>query len=1112
MNAPAGVSPFCQDMAFKPGATFSRPGLTGVFTTPFGATTMTYTKSYVDAKGVIRNLYLDAAGNLWVENITTSAGTATMLAAVTPGSYAKSVTAFGREYIAISDGIHGSDVALQYDGTNLDRVTTDGPGAPPNVGSIILPAVPMLSAGAGSGLTVVSATTTSLVGSVYTRLTINVISGALALGPGNVVQITGNSNANLNLTFPIAFVPSDTQIIAYAVYDSFQTGTGGSTVGFAAYALSRANNIVTVNTDGPHGLKVGYQAQISGADATSVPVGGVVSIVINNTDSPGVATITLDMDHGLASGESILIKGVSSIIVASPIVAARRKGGIVTIISTGEHNLVPGSLVTLSGVGDASFNTTFQVLSVPDPNTFISSQAIDADVDSTGGNIHLSWPIPDTAQPTRYEVLDIPSARSFQVALNWSDGTWLDGHVYLPWDGTYYVSAVLSATQFQYRQAGPDATQTSAGSPVTALVTPHGQVAPGKHRLRVSFLTRNDYVTRPSPWVEFDANGGQYISVSNIPIGPPNTKARILEFTGSGGAYFFYIPTTPQESGQIVGTATQIDDNTTTAAILDFGDNTLFAALGVSIPGNNVAAQSILDSALGFAFFGTRLIAYGQRSTIQNLVNMGFDGGELPSNPTVPAGWTGTGTIVDGHFGKGVRAPSLSQTFYEDIDGAPIAFPVTKYIARAWMSGGGCTVTISSAVTGFTTSVSLTPGPGGWGQAQFALAMPATIPPDMKLTVTSMFIVDELSIIFADAPFVDKTYIGSYVNNPEAFDGVSGVFGVEDTRKIMTCEIIRGSLYTLTQDPAGRLHVTQNNGVTEPAGWSTNEIAANCGALSTFAATVSQADDATAGGGEEWFAWISATGARICGGNEALKISQEIQPDWDLINTGSYLTCWALNNPANRRIYFGLPKGNNLRSSPAALATAPNVIYHVDYKGLDSAAEIAAADPIRISARGEMAARELSRKWCPWNIPANGGSLIYRFAGGPLYEVFLVGNGGFPGTISGGCGNIFALCDGRLTDDCLGQIFPIYITYAFASVDLEQALQLGGQRHLLYYLQWAAAGQGRLRVTPLVNSITNPWPIKATVPLRADPLYDDEWGGGQASGQRVFLKFEGLPA
>ncbi len=161
---------------------------------------------------------------------------------------------------------------------------------------------------------------------------------------------------------------------------------------------------------------------------------------------------------------------------------------------------------------------------------------------------------------------------------------------------------------------------------------------------------------------------------------------------------------------------------------------------------------------------------------------------------------------------------------------------------------------------------------------------------------------------------------------------------------------------------------------------------------------------------------------------------------------------------------------------------------------------------------GKLAARDHARKWAPWNVPANGASMIYRVPGGPLSTVFYLGNGQFPGVSPAGCSNIYALCPGRMTDDCLGQIYPYYTTYAFTSTELEQGMQLGGQRHLLYYLQWLALGTGNIKVTIFVNTLSNPWPVDLNIPLRVDPDSDDEWGGGNAAGQRFFIRFDGLPA
>src|ERR1035441_3261329 len=127
-DCPEGVSPDNQDVTYTPGSVASRQCLRRIFPVAFpGGLTVKYGKSFVGPSGSIDNLYLTSDGRLWQEDILNSPGTYTQIGQTTPGSSGKSVTAFNREYIAISDGLHGSEVPLQWDGTNLDRVTQDGP-------------------------------------------------------------------------------------------------------------------------------------------------------------------------------------------------------------------------------------------------------------------------------------------------------------------------------------------------------------------------------------------------------------------------------------------------------------------------------------------------------------------------------------------------------------------------------------------------------------------------------------------------------------------------------------------------------------------------------------------------------------------------------------------------------------------------------------------------------------------------------------------------------------------------------------------------------------------------------------------------------------------------
>lgn len=1033
---PSGASPDCADLSFLPGGFSSRPALERVFATPWGSANTLYAKSYVDNSGIIRNLYLDTAGNFWLENFTASPGTYTLLAKTIAGNTAKSSTAFGREYIAISDGLHGADVPLQYDGTYLDRVTQCGPGLSPTIANLILPS---------------------------------------------------------------------------------QTLT----------AIARASNVVTISTSAAHGLIPGNLVQIQGMNPQVF--GSITSITIVNEESPGIATVVYT--GGVApppAGTLVTITNVASTVVGGSITQASRQGQVVTISTSAAHNLSAGAFVTIDLLANTTFNASFTVQQVINENAFTYIQAdVDA-IDTSGtGVVRLNWPFPNTSEPQQFEVQAVLGATSFQIALNYSDGTWGGGNVSFVWDGTFFVATVPSTTSLTYPQNGPDLTQSPTSG---SVANPSGQAAPGQHQMQVMFLTRQGYVTKGSPPVQFIANGGSYLQVSGIPIGPPNIVARILAFTGSLGAYFFYIPATPQVNGVIVGTSTQINDNTTTSVVLDFSDNTLFSALGVSIEGNNLAQQIVLDGALGFGQYASRLITYGQRQCVQNFLNLGFEGGQLAANTpnTLPLGWTltgaGGGLLADDHFGvvwsvtvggSGVYG-GITQSAYEDAYGDPIIFPNTLYDFRVWIkpTTSDALLTVNASLTSASTSFSATASMSGavstggqYVQGVFSQKTPLNIPSDLILTVwlsttgaSQVVEIDELNIIFDDVPY----YTGlnaSYVNNPEGFDEETGEFGPEDdTHQVMDLSIIRANLYFLTLDPSGRLHET-SQGVTEPVDWTVNEVAANCGAVSTFCMTRSQADNASASGGEEWFAWYSATGIRIFGGESPDKISQEIQrpkgqtfpgapADLGAFNSAAALTTWGLNDPEQKIMWFGIPTGSS---------AIPSIIYAVSYLGMDSAEAIASASPVHKSLSGKLVAPDLVRKWSPWRVPLNGGALMYRSAG-DLTPVFFSGG-------STDYGNVYTLNPQKFTDDDYGLIQPYYTTYACPDRDEEQSLQLGAHMKMVAYTHTYISGLGNLTITIFGDNLLNPWPIVGDYPLQTVPNSDLEWAGGNAQAQRFFFQF-----
>jgi len=1161
---PEGVSPDNQELMYLPGSAYSRGGFEKVFENPFPSggpnnlsPTVVYGKSFVTSSGVIKNLYFDSNGVMWVEDWSNSPGTYTKLFQSTPGSFCKSVTAFGREWIAISDGLHGSDISYQWDGTNLQRVTQDGPGVCAQVSSLAPAPQDLIGTAVGLSATIATATYADpqfLNGHLIGYLSIEyTVTTPEAFTEGMIVSVSGNSYAPFNVvSVRITQIISSTQFkianIAFSLTPA--TGTGG-TATQNIYSLTRAGNLVTGNTVASTGVQVGNQIQISGVSATPIG-GGIVSIVIENDSLPGLATVTTTDPHGLGPNQDVTITGVTPETIGSAAGwTGIRQGDVVTLVNGGgAHGLVPGAVVQVSGATPASFNTSVTVALVPAPDQIVYEQ-VDADATATGVTVSLAWPVPDnTPTPTYFEVVTAPTPTTFTVQVTYSDGTWTSGAVSFAWNGTFYVNSINAQT-FTYTQYGPDATSTDVGSAIV-----YGQCSPGLHLMQTLFLLQDGTITAPSPPVSFIANGGQLVNVSNIPTGPSDVKARILAFTGAQPNVpgllppFFYLPVPAQLEGQIVSTATQINDNTTMGAILDFSDNSLFAAIGISITGNNLADQIKIDGALGFGYWESRLTTWGQRNAIQNFINMGFGGGTT-IGAVAPAGWTLPASSVHGSLSLNVwdgtwtiaaqstdivgTSGLIQQSAYLDPYGDPILDPLTTYKVRfkvASVTGIAANISIIFFLTdGTFTTTATVPGSnittwqatnGGYFEATFLAATPITIQPTLEFGLyaiasagTVTVALKEISVIDAEEPYLDTQSFTSYTNNPSGFDGVSGnMQPTEDTRKIMDYSVIRGSLYCHTQDPSGRLHEITVDPTSEPVGWIWREVAANCGTLSAFGVTHSQADDESVSGAQDWCAWPAESGAMIFDGGVPEKISQEIQPNWNApyssfpwvaagssINMAAATNISALNDPVERILYFFLPVGS---------ATTPNRIYPLSYRELNSAYAIAGSPPFHPSLGGKLIATDNTRKWTRCMRAMNGAARMYRDNLGQLTTVFFGGNGQALG-VSAGYGNIYILNPAKLTDDDYGQISPYYITAPFLDPEKAQAIGLAFVRLLCAYANIFIAGVGTVTYTCLCDALTNTWNLTTTRNLSTTPTFDQEFAGNQAQGNRIFLKIASAP-
>jgi hypothetical protein len=131
-DVPPGMSPNLADVDFFPGGVRTRPGLVSQMSGIGGTPQINGLKTYINTNLQPFLLVLDSLGNLYEE---ISPGVLSLLAAgvVKPSLYLASTTHFGREYMALGDGLIGQDLPRQFDGTNFDRVSQVGPGEGPSV-------------------------------------------------------------------------------------------------------------------------------------------------------------------------------------------------------------------------------------------------------------------------------------------------------------------------------------------------------------------------------------------------------------------------------------------------------------------------------------------------------------------------------------------------------------------------------------------------------------------------------------------------------------------------------------------------------------------------------------------------------------------------------------------------------------------------------------------------------------------------------------------------------------------------------------------------------------------------------------------------------------------
>jgi hypothetical protein len=851
--------------------------------------------------------------------------------------------------------------------------------------------------------------------------------------------------------------------------------------------------------DGEHGIDVPLQLNNGFLDRVS-------------QDGPAFPVTAADLNKSVAITN---ITGSAALTIA----LISQNGLVNTCITTAPHGFVQGQPVHIAVAAGNGFNGSYFIETVPTPTSFTVAAQTSGLTSATGGTVISNLVTVTCGAAHGLQLVPDSVTISGNANNNYNNGQVSTDAVggTVENQASWNIASIVSPTVFTMAvNVGVAAAQAGGNVQVGGLISA------GPHQVCMSFLFRSGHISKPCPISSWISAGGKQVQISNMSIGPDNVMARILFFTGAFGGNFFWIPTNVT-SGAI---ATIIPDNSTTSVVMDFADNTLFAADAIDITGNDLFALHTLTPCLGFFFYASRLWAWREFNTVQRLLNMGFEGGILSGAPNNPCGWqtlTGGGTLINVTPGKawqisgnGTGAPlgQIQQSAYQDSFNQTILSPNTQYTFwfKATASAAGLTgnvqAILSSASLGFSSTaqipINTCPTTGGFVKGDFSLKTPAVIPADLLLTIQqtglnlgATITLDEMMIVFTAQPYRETEFTMSYVNDFESFDGVTGNLGsTEDTNPILAVNSLRGTMYFQTTE---NMHQTRDNGLTEPGGpgggWQVDQIEA-VGAMS-----VNSMGPPTEG--ENWFmtasAGASGLGLYIFDGGVTRKISQEYQTWFDSINKATQNTSWVVNDAVNRRTYIGTPQGT---------AARPNLLLVLDYRELDGEGQISTSGPIHISYSGKMIASDLVRKWTRWNLTLNCGALLVR--PGNVKE-FCVGDGnGQAPSAAPGFGNSYFFDPAKLTDDDFGQIFPYYTTYFFITPEMEQQYQMGSHRHSYSYLTARVTGAGILQITPLMNELTNPLRGLRGQQLTSTLTFDIE-RTLQFSGERCAFRFAVTP-
>jgi hypothetical protein len=641
--------------------------------------------SYEQNDESLSTLALDAAGNMWIENVIDNPGVLSLtLTGIFPNSFANGATIDNNEFVMFSDLTIGTDRPRQLDANgNWYPVTQVGPGAPPqfqassgSIGGILT--LTSFTWSAGVATFTMNTAVPPAAGSLYV---LSVPGSALN---GQVVTVLSGAtptsfSASVNGTFPAgptAIAGTATPTFAYDISSitQFPKYTGEDPAGLI-FLLSSApgqvapgtNVTVYYNNYPSAGPDPQLLADFASGNAVYVFITGASAGTYNYN---GIWQVT-GVGQGIIPGHDtthayFTFTYVTSGSNTTQIGGSSYQETIATLtVATPIPGLAPGSTITITGATPAGWNNTWTIVTANSEDYAITSTGYDYGTNTAT----YGWGNNPVA-PTAGDLITIIGATNNAIF----NGTFVIATVvgaFFTVDGINAPPGILPGQTPESQAQGTEFGTVFTFDPGANFVntntnviygndTDTGQVAiigtsvipigAGTRQAICFFITASGARTPASPPITFTvASDANLLNFSNLPIGPPNTIARGIAITEAGangvpGANFYVItePVTQTVNTVVTTyTSTIIQDNTTTSGSLSFTDAVLLNSEEIDIPGDNLFNLIELGSCGWCLPYASRMFYGLQLNKVQNFDNLSFDGGYLPNNQgtILPLGW-----------------------------------------------------------------------------------------------------------------------------------------------------------------------------------------------------------------------------------------------------------------------------------------------------------------------------------------------------------------------------------------------------------------------------------------------------------------------------------------